>query len=211
MEQAQQTLKEVAQAGDFEGLYESINRFPDILDYIDNKSFVETPLHTAASAGHTRFALEIIRLKPSSGRKLNPDGFSALHMALQNGHSYTADRLTGFDKELLRVKGRNGFTPLHAVAQRDEIELLAEFLRANPESIEDLTIGDETAVHIAVKISRIRATKLLLRWISIIGKGHVLDWKDEEGNTVLHAAVSSLQNEVSYKICLVYEVSYKLS
>ncbi|CAH2041502.1 unnamed protein product [Thlaspi arvense] len=100
MEQAQQTLKEVAQAGDFEGL-----------------------------------------LKPSSGRKLNPDGFSALHMALQNGHSYTADRLTGFDKELLRVKGRNGFTPLHAVAQRDEIELLAEFLRANPESIEDLTIG----------------------------------------------------------------------
>ncbi|XAR70566.1 Non-specific serine/threonine protein kinase [Bertholletia excelsa] len=194
-EKAQQKLKAAAQAGDFDALYDSLHHFPDILDRIDETPFVDTPLHVAAKAGHTRFALEVVRLKPSFGRKLNPDGLSPLHLALENGHPETAQRLVKFDKELIRVKGRDGSTPLHLAAERGETDALAEFLRACPASIEDLTVRDKCVLHIAVEHCRIRALKVLLGWIKRTNKIQVLNWRDDEGNTALHAAVSTSQTK----------------
>ncbi|KAF7136317.1 hypothetical protein RHSIM_Rhsim08G0164800 [Rhododendron simsii] len=94
---------------------------PNVLDCIDAIPFVDTPLHTAASAGHTDFAVEILRLKPSFGRKLNPDGLSSLHLALINHKFETVKRLIKLDKELIRVKGKQGETPLHFIAKKEDI------------------------------------------------------------------------------------------
>lgn len=74
-------LEEVAQAGDVHRLYVIPGQNLK-LEGIESIPFVNTPLHIAASAGHTRFAVEIISLKPSFSKKLNPDGFSPLHLAL---------------------------------------------------------------------------------------------------------------------------------
>ncbi|KAH7865581.1 hypothetical protein Vadar_008573 [Vaccinium darrowii] len=220
-------LMVAAEKGDINGLYRLIERAPKVLDDIDAIPFVDTPLHRAAAAGrHTDFAVEILRLKPSFGRKLNPDGLSPLHLALINEKFKTAKRLIKFDKELIRVKGKEGITPLHFIAKKDinggqqrmddpinadeqqrvaaerqkvandRINLLAKFLFTCPNSIEDLTIQDETALHIAVKSKNEKAVAIILGCIRKIGRKRVLDYKDKEGNTALRMAVDTSQDVI---------------
>ncbi|KAI7989373.1 Ankyrin repeat-containing protein BDA1 [Camellia lanceoleosa] len=185
---------EPAGAGNINDLYARIQLKPDILG---KELFVETPLHVAASAGQTHLALEILRLQPSFGKQLNPEGLSPLHLALQNKNSETVRRLVKFDSELICVKGREGLTPLHFVAKTDDqVDLLSEFLDVCPSSIKDVTIHEETALHIAVKSSSLQAVKVLLEWLRKKYRGEVLCLKDEGGNTVLHTAVSTSQPEI---------------
>ncbi|KAI7981227.1 Ankyrin repeat-containing protein BDA1 [Camellia lanceoleosa] len=96
-------LMEPAAVENINDLYARIQSKPDILG---KELFVETPLHLAASAGQTHLALEILRLQPSFGKKLNPEGLSPLHLALQNRNSETVRRLVKLTIELIRVKGR---------------------------------------------------------------------------------------------------------
>ncbi|KAI7996845.1 Ankyrin repeat-containing protein BDA1 [Camellia lanceoleosa] len=136
-------------------------------------------------------------LKPSFGKKLNPEGLSPLHLALQNKHSETVRRLVQFDSKLIRVEGREGLTPLHFVAKTDDQDdLLSEFLHVCPSSINDVTIHKETALHIAVKSCSPNAVKALLKWLRKTYKREVLCWTDKGGNTVLHTAVSTSQPEI---------------
>jgi hypothetical protein len=67
-----------------DALYELIQMDAKVLDRMDDISFVETPLHIAASAGHTLFAREIMRLKPSFVRKLDQNGFTPTHIHIEN-------------------------------------------------------------------------------------------------------------------------------
>ncbi|KAL7167085.1 hypothetical protein ACSBR2_037706 [Camellia fascicularis] len=190
-------LMEAARAGNINDLYARIQLKPDILNGMNEELFVETPLHVAASAGQTDFALEILRLKPSFGKKLNPEGLSPLHLALQNKHSETVRRLVKFDSELIRVKGREGLTPLHFVAKTDDPDdLLSKFLDVCSSSINDVTIHEETALHIAVKSFSPKAVKVLLKWLRKTYEGEVLCLTDKGGNTVLHTAVSTSQPEI---------------
>ncbi|KAM7525481.1 hypothetical protein LguiA_015383 [Lonicera macranthoides] len=135
-------------------------------------------------------------LKPSFAKKLNPDGYSPLHLAIQNSHIETARKLVKLDRGLIRVQGKGRITPLHSVVQTEEKELLAEFLLACPHCIEDLTITGETAVHVAVKMGWVQGFKVLFGWICRMGKTHVLNYKDDHGNTVLHLAALTNQPQV---------------
>ncbi|KAL2544237.1 Ankyrin repeat family protein [Forsythia ovata] len=123
---------DAAQDPDIIALYNSIYSDPDYLEGPNDKLFFETPLHRAASEGHTRLALEMLRLKPSLGKKLNPDGLSPLILALRNGHTATVKGLFRYDPDLIRVHGREGITPLHYVVEMENIDqnidLLIRFL-----------------------------------------------------------------------------------
>ena len=65
----------------------------------------QTPLDIVASAGHIQFAKEMMRLKPSFARKLNPNGFSLIHLALKNGHIKLVRQFLEIDRDLAHVKG----------------------------------------------------------------------------------------------------------
>ncbi|KAI7981233.1 Ankyrin repeat-containing protein BDA1 [Camellia lanceoleosa] len=140
----------------------------------------------------------MMNLKPSFGRKLKTDGLSPLHLALQNQHYETVRQLISFDKELIRVKGRESFTALHYVALRNDRVRLAKFLCACPAAIEDRTIRGETAMHIAVKRLNSEASEVLLGWMRRTHRRQILNWMDNEGNTALHIAVSTLQPQACY-------------
>uniref|UniRef100_A0A7N2MME2 PGG domain-containing protein n=1 Tax=Quercus lobata TaxID=97700 RepID=A0A7N2MME2_QUELO len=194
-------LNQAALGGDINDFYNLIKEDVKLLEHIDELPFVETPLHKVASATETHipFAMEMQRLKPSFVRKLNPDGLSPIHVALLNGKTQLVRWLLKVDGDLVRVKGREGMTPLHGAAAEDHLDLLDEFLKVCPDSIEDVTIRNETALHVAVKCKKLEAFKHLVEWLrqnkskkTMSWKRKILNWKDEEGNTVLHVAAVRL-------------------
>jgi ankyrin repeat protein len=102
------------------------------------------------------------------------------------------------NKELVRVQGREGMTPLHIASETGEVDLLTNFIILCPESIEYLTVRCETALHLAVKNRRYEALQILVGWLKTNEKSgakelekKVLNQEDEEGNTILHISVLS--------------------
>ena len=124
MDEIFKRIKQVSESGDIDAFYILIREDVNLLDHIDKIPFVHTPLHIAAFAGHIQFSLEMMGLKPSFARKPNLDGFSPIHLALQNGHIELVRRLIQADGDLVRVKGRERLTSLHyVVAKGDHLDL----------------------------------------------------------------------------------------
>ncbi len=205
MDERIERVNSVAQQGNIDEFYNLIKGDVKLLEDMDELPFVNTPFHIAASSGHIPFALEMMGLKPSFARKPNPEGFSPIHLALQNGNTEMVRRLLQVDGDLVNVKGKERITPLHYVATTgDQLDLLVEFLSFCPNSIADVTIRNETALHIALKRDNVEAFKVLVEWlVSNCSKNAsfyertILNWKDEEGNTILHIAVSKNQTQAS--------------
>ncbi|XWS66046.1 hypothetical protein CRYUN_Cryun05aG0166700 [Craigia yunnanensis] len=114
---------------------------------------------------------------------------------LQNGEGEIVFHLLSVDKDLVCVKGREGFTPLHYVAGVRNLCLLAKFLLNCPEYIEGVTIRNKTALHIAAQYNRLEVLEILVRWLLRTYKNweKYLEWKDKDGNTMLHIAASMNQ------------------
>ncbi|XLR70129.1 hypothetical protein S83_020801 [Arachis hypogaea] len=219
-------LEEAAMSGDLNKLYETIKEDAHILEKVDAIPFVETPLHIAAAAGHVHFAIQIMRLKPSLALKLNREGLSPVHVALHNNHHNLVRRLVQINGNLVRVKeGREGLTPLHLVCQFDDDDeenftTLLEFLDTCPDSIGDVNVRNETALHVALRCENITAFQVLLGWlIRNVKKGaeylerSVMNQIDEDGNTILH--ISTLMgNTQAVKLlvrCPYMSLNYKNS
>lgn len=203
-----EVLRRVSQSGNIEVLYALIKDDSDVLRRIDQMDFVDTPLHIAAAAGHTDFAMEMMNLKPSFAKKLNQEGFSPIHIALQNEQTDMVVDLLLVDKDLVRVKGRGGFTPLHYVTWEGNVYLLSQFLDLCSDCISDLTIRKETALHIAAQKNRLEVFEAILKWIQKTSEGsrsqrrRILNLQDKDGNTVLHIAASNNQPQVLYSFYL---------
>ncbi|XP_075646268.1 uncharacterized protein LOC142617348 isoform X2 [Castanea sativa] len=177
-------LKQVAQSGDIDAFYTLIREDVQLLEHIDELPFAETPLHIAASAGQIPFAVETMGLKPSFARKLDPEGFSPIHLALKNGHIELVRQLLQLDGDLVRVKGKGRLTPLHYMVESD------------------VTVQNETVLHIALKNTRLEAFQFFVGWLANssfenaeFNKRTVLNWKDNEGKTVLHILASTNQTQ----------------
>ncbi|XVE69105.1 hypothetical protein DITRI_Ditri09bG0123900 [Diplodiscus trichospermus] len=206
MDESHERLRGAAQAGNIDELYALIREDAYLLDSIDQIPFFYTPLHIAAAAGHTDFAMEIMNLKPSLALKLNPDGFSPIHLALQKGQNETVLDLLAMDynKDMLRVKGKEGKTPFHyVVGEAVHVGLLLTFLLCCPECIRDVTNQNETALHIAARKNLFGVLQMLIGWLrrtdnkdGKLWEKEVLNWKNKDGNTVLHIAVSNNQPQV---------------
>ncbi|XP_062075760.1 ankyrin repeat-containing protein BDA1-like [Humulus lupulus] len=192
-------LEGAAREGDINKLYELIRRDPYLLDRIDAIPFVDTPMHIAASSDNASFTMEMMRLKPSFSLKQNQDGFTPMHLALKNWRTRILHRLIETDCELVRVKGKEGKTLLHCAVERENqsksLKILDYILSACPQSIEDVTIYKETALHIAVKRENFDVFECLVKRIlrakhknSDIQEKQILNGKNGEGNTVLHIA-----------------------
>ncbi|TYH73528.1 hypothetical protein ES332_D05G335700v1 [Gossypium tomentosum] len=156
-------LREAAKAGNIDSLYAVIRKDPYILDRIDQVPFIDTPVQVAVTSGQDDFAVEVMNLKPSLARKLNTDGYSPIHLAIQDERMVLC--LFEIDKNLVRVKGREGYAPLHYAAEQGNLCLLAQFLVNSPECH-----GFNTYFYYSSMRKKL------------------LNWKDKDGNTALHVA-----------------------
>ncbi|WCJ25768.1 Ankyrin repeat family protein [Euphorbia peplus] len=189
-------LRNAAKDGRIDMLYELLGKDPYLLENLGELPVSDTPLHESARAGKAHFCMEILTLMPSLAWKLNQQGLSPMHLALINGHSETARGFANVDVNLIRVKGKGRVTPLHVLAEIGDVNLLEEFLFLCPTAIQDLTVCRETVVHVAVKNGEVQAFRFLFGWLHRQNLEDILDWKDEDGNTVLHLAVMKNQPEV---------------
>ncbi|XP_013626834.1 PREDICTED: uncharacterized protein LOC106332885 [Brassica oleracea var. oleracea] len=196
---AQRSLQAAAKSGNIDLLYELIHEDPYVLDKIDNVPFIDTPLHVAALAGTTEFAMEMMHLQPSFARKLNADGLSPLHLAIDHGHFWLVLELVKVDPSLVRLKGRQGMTPLLLAVSKKKIDLISEFFLVCPKSIVDANVNGENALHIAVKNNEPRegliVLKVLMGWILRLcqkdaerTETRVINCRDKDGNTPLQLA-----------------------
>ncbi|XP_052885028.1 ankyrin repeat-containing protein BDA1-like [Gossypium arboreum] len=199
-------LREAAETGKIDGLRVLILEDPYIFERIDEIPFTDTPLHIAAEEGQIEFAMEMMNLKPSFARKLNPDGFSPMNLAVENGKTELMLRLLQTDKDLVRVKGTEGMTPFHCVVTmgNSESQLLVEVLQACPKCIQDVTVRNETALHLAPIKNHMKAFNILIGWLQRSTGNHssildfekkIVNWTDKDNNTVLHIAAKKGQYE----------------
>ncbi|XP_038886830.1 ankyrin repeat-containing protein BDA1-like isoform X2 [Benincasa hispida] len=130
----------------------------------------------------------MMRLKPSLAKKLNPKGYSPIHLAMKNDRTETVFRLADVDRDLVTLHGKKGLTPLHIAASKGKDKFLAKFLISYPESIKGLTDREESALHIAVKKDKIGALGILLEWTKQANMNSILNWSDDEGNNIMHVA-----------------------
>lgn len=190
-------LKRAARAGNVSDLYSIIERDGNVLKNLDEVEFVNTPLHIAAENGCTEFAMEILSLKPSFARKLHR-GLSPIHLAVQAGHKEMVLRFIEIDKDLVRIRGKSGETPLHYISRLGNYDgLLDKILETCPDCIRDVTTINSTALHIATENNRLDVLQVLIRTLK--KKDYcreVVNGKDKDGNTALHIAARNNQPEV---------------
>uniref|UniRef100_A0A1J3E439 Ankyrin repeat-containing protein n=1 Tax=Noccaea caerulescens TaxID=107243 RepID=A0A1J3E439_NOCCA len=143
--------------------------------------------------------MEMMNLKPSFARKLNADGLTPLHLAVDHGHFWLVLEVVKVDPSLVRLKGREGTTPLLLAVSNKKIDLISEFFLVCPESIVDANVNGENALHIALKNEDQRegltVLKVLMGWILRLCQNdaerietRVINRRDKDGNTALHLA-----------------------
>lgn len=76
-------LAEAARSGNTDTLYALLRGDPYLLENIEALvPFINTPLHEVVISKQTGFAIEMMNLNPSFARKLNPDGFTLMHLTV---------------------------------------------------------------------------------------------------------------------------------
>ncbi|KAF8028560.1 hypothetical protein BT93_E1249 [Corymbia citriodora subsp. variegata] len=191
-------LLKAAQKGNVALLNDLIRSNELILEEAALQGAGHTPLHVACVAGHSNFVRELLKLMPKLAEKVNPDGFSPLHIAAARGDVEIVREIlkAGQPQHLCHVKGRERRIPLHYAAVSGVVGALKELLSASPESIEETTARQETALHLSVKNNRFDAFVVLVEHLKQHKKEQVINWKDKKGDTVLHLAAATKSLEV---------------
>ncbi|KAE8711273.1 hypothetical protein F3Y22_tig00110299pilonHSYRG00117 [Hibiscus syriacus] len=150
--------------------------------------------------GRFRSAEEIFKaIKDIGQRRLC---LSPMHLAVKKVHVEMALGFVEMDKDVVRVKGKNGNTPLHLISKvgnHHGLLLLDRILGVCPESIGDVTTKNRTALHIETKNKRLDVLKVLIQMLRKKDKNYyrqMVNQKDRHGNTALHIASSNNQPQM---------------
>ncbi|XP_061997553.1 uncharacterized protein LOC133715177 isoform X2 [Rosa rugosa] len=188
-------LLEASQTGNVQLLHQLLRDDPQLLHNVLLASG-ENPLYVASAAGHVEFVEVVLELKPALAKVFNKDGFSPMDVASANGYLEIVRALQKALPELSQDKGKDRWTPLHHAARRGRVDVIREIVSACPESVEDVTRQGETALHLVVKNSQFEAIRVLLELVREMDKLHVMNMKDNLGNSVLHVATWKKQHQV---------------
>ncbi|XP_041008680.1 ankyrin repeat-containing protein BDA1-like isoform X1 [Juglans microcarpa x Juglans regia] len=182
-------LSEAAMEGNVSTLKELLLEDPLILDRTIVSCVSETPLHVSSMLGHLALTKELLSLKPELASELDSHGSSPLHLASAKGHLEIVKELLLVDPEACLVRNQDGRTPLHLAALKGRVMVVSEMVGVKSESTLVLTDRGETVLHLCVgNHNRLESLRVLFE---AVGKEiDLVNWKDCDGNTILHIAVA---------------------
>ncbi|XP_009382399.2 ankyrin repeat-containing protein BDA1-like [Musa acuminata AAA Group] len=153
----------------------------------------DSPLHIAASLGHSDLVREILTVNPELAHGRNREGHSALHLAAAQGHLPVVKELLQYAAaaRLYLVTDNDGFMPAHTAALRGRLDVLTVLLDACPESARAVTSQGDSILHLTVKSNSFETVQFLLNRTG--ENDELLNSGDAKGNTVLHLAVARKQ------------------
>jgi ankyrin repeat protein len=189
-------LSDAAMEGSVKMLNDLLQEDPLVLDRALVSCCSETPLHIASMLGHLDLVKELLRHKPEFASELDSCGSTPLHLAAAKGHAEIVKELLWADSAACLVRNGDGRTPLHVAAIKGRVEVVGELVRARTESTRALTDRGETALHLCVGHNRLEGLRVL---VGAIGRNdELVNWKDGDGNSILHIAVAKKQVEVCF-------------
>ncbi|KAF3457855.1 hypothetical protein FNV43_RR02515 [Rhamnella rubrinervis] len=196
-------LHSAAEKGDLDGFYKLALVKHNALQWDDNIVYTSTPCHVAARHGHLDFALEMLRLRPEFASTLDSKGLTPIQVAFDSGKVEMVLNLLNYDPEMVHVPSKQRKTILHSVSESEKhAHLLYRILSvACPNSVMDVTIRNETALHLAAKHRVFNNFNMLLSHLMKYGDKSkqardLINSKDIDGNTVLHIAVRENQTQM---------------
>ncbi|CAI9780336.1 unnamed protein product [Fraxinus pennsylvanica] len=188
-------LSEASLQGKVELLHQILEEDPLILDKIIVLCISQTPLHTASMLGHLNFVKELLNRKPELAAELDSNGCSPLHLAAAKGHVDIVKELLSADSEVGFVRNLDGRTALHVAVIKGRAAAATELVRVVPELSRVLTDRGETCLHLCVKYIRVEMLQNLAEAMKKLD-GDLVNWKDCDGNSILHIAVAKKQIEI---------------
>ncbi|KAG6677344.1 hypothetical protein I3843_14G020400 [Carya illinoinensis] len=160
---------------------------------------IDNPLHISSLAGNTAITKDIVLRKPEFAGELNQQGFSPVHIASANGHVEIVRELLNINAGVDRVcllKGKDGKLPLHCAVIKGRVDVVRLLVFACKESLAQVTVHGETALHLAVKNNQLEVVRVLLEEMKRLDMMmEVINCTDKKGNTVLHLATLGKQHE----------------
>ncbi|CAO2825999.1 unnamed protein product [Amaranthus hypochondriacus] len=184
-------LYEAAMKGHVASLLNILQQDPYILDRsIINKTgpFFHSPLHVSVNQGHSDFTQKLLEQKPELTEEIDEiKRWSPLHVASAKGYLEIVKVLVGVNPNMCFARDLEGRNPVHVAAINGYVDVVEVLVMVKPLAGLERTNGGESVLHLCVKFGQFEAVEILVRRI---GDG-LLNFKDGDGNTVLHLAVAA--------------------
>ncbi|KAL3537093.1 hypothetical protein ACH5RR_000459 [Cinchona calisaya] len=194
--ESKKSIHDAAREGDILVLNKLLQENPSLLDDIAfGSSPAVSAIHVATKAGQLNFVHELMKHNNKLARELDKDGFRPLDIAAIMGNVAMMKELSRLDPGICLLQGKDRRTALHYAASKGKVELIDELVSTCPDCLKDVTFRQETALHLAIKDYQFDAFKVLIKWLEIHKLQSIIDWRDYDGNTVLHLAALKKQHE----------------
>ncbi|XP_074293924.1 uncharacterized protein LOC141621126 [Silene latifolia] len=193
-----QKLYEVALEGDVQSLLNLLQEDPLILDrynIVENSGqFTQSPLHVAVSLGHLEFTKEILCRKPELTEELDQiRRWSPLHVASGKGYLEIVKALTSVNRNMCLAPDIDGYNPVHVAAVRGHVHVIDDLLKVVPQAARERIKDCSSVLHLCVKHCQVDALVFL---INVVDDVELLNFRDADGNTVLHLAVANKNTQM---------------
>ncbi|KAH7843026.1 hypothetical protein Vadar_011921 [Vaccinium darrowii] len=131
----------------------------------------------------------LLEWKPNLIKEPDAYGWTPLHCAARCGNVETVKKLLERDKSVayIAANGDEGNTALHIAAAVGDVSVFEELLSYCPDCWEMVNSNGQNILHIAAYYERELATDFIFTrpWVT-----HLINWKDNEGNTPSHVLAS---------------------
>lgn len=205
-----------AMKGDWESAEKFLRSHPGAINVRITKK-MDTVLHIAAGAKHTKFVEEVVKMmSPADLALRNKSNHTALCFAAASGVAKIAETMVNKNRDLPGMRGNKGVTPLYIAALFGHRDMVSYLLRVTDP--EHLTEDDYVTLLIATINTDMFDVALTILWT----KPELATLRDHDGMTALHilaqkpsaiASTSSLESwqRILYALICVkekYEVGF---
>ncbi|KAK3217654.1 hypothetical protein Dsin_011624 [Dipteronia sinensis] len=142
----------------------------------------------ACEHGSLHIAMEMGKRKPQLATIANEDGNTAMHLVSANGDVKMVEFLAELHPGSCLIENKSTMIPLHVAVVKGHTVMIKKLISLCPESLEKVTSKQETVFHLALKNSQSDAFQVLVEEAKKLNQGHLLEKKDDAGNTVLQIA-----------------------